>query len=1018
MKEAREGYGSGMEGEGGGEPANHPAFPATMRGDGSAPVGGIGTYTMLLDWSITGSSLLSQATTAMAPVTYFWEVYDISGAVGQSVAGPEGEELSPQAKLEQATATVAKKRLLKEDSAEGERVDPGEAGAAEFGVTERRKKEEKKKAAEEFDVALKERNVGDIALGLLNADPTLTAVSDVFRLGADAVGYLSDVAGGYSQERGIPWSRTGVFAVRCVAQPRRLEFDDGSVIRRPPSIAVKVVQVKTLEDLTADKQTEIEADDELKRLVQNMLDATEDPEERESLAKSLADIELRTTAGADKVIEAAIAKKKQDLAEAEASGNPFRIRDEKNALEVLEKQLKLTKRLKGDEVIVRPRATLVSDLTGQSYPLLLQMQIKASDDVFKATISDVTTKDGALYTGKGADPSKAAWNAARAMAADNSYGDGRIVFVMPSTGDPAIDPRSQTFSNAPGTGPQIIRKLEDMGKALAALALLVPGAGEVAMVIGAGVAANRLARKIAEDRLYPDADTALDIISVLSAAAVGVGAAARFKPVRLADGRLGIALTEGGMVAQRAADAAEALNYAGMVITTEKMMTDLKDLSRRELSGDISHAEARKLRLSMAADLAKQTGLSIASAAKARKLRAPEESHPSGGAKQKLDEPGPTAKSTPDAAETPTKTKPSAGEKVPATDKKIEAARVTPEEHPAHVDAGPFKKPAPGENVFEGISDGTKKMLKENPDLADALEQNPRAAKAMKLCGSDCFPKHATPDQIRRMETILADAEANGIQIANGRALRELMHGTKNVQELAIAISAVEARVRSKIADVTAKKGGAVPAGPDPSVREQVLADQAEAAGQGVRTEKADTGEVAPKGSVVIPRQFSNVKLSHDAGVEGGMQQAAKHGIKVDDWNNPQQHIGLYGQGIDAVGKPPGGAPGKVILEWKGEGSPLSPGQMTPEWVGSRIAILKNLGDPMADTLLDAAKKGQLTGRTYRTRIGEGGELIPRQEGPVRRYGWKRIEKAFNERLKLEQARTAAKAEKARKKGI
>jgi hypothetical protein len=104
-----------------------------------------------------------------------------------------------------------------------------------------------------------------------------------------------------------------------------------------------------------------------------------------------------------------------------------------------------------------------------------------------------------------------------------------------------------------------------------------------------------------------------------------------------------------------------------------------------------------------------------------------------------------------------------------------------------------------------------------------------------------------------------------------------------------------------------------------------------------------------------------------------------------------------------------------VILEWKGETSQLAPTQMTPEWVGQRIAILKHLGDPMADTLLAAAKAGQLSGRVYRTRVGPGGELIPRQDGPVRRYGWKNIEKAFNERLQKLEAQTAAKAAKAAK---
>ncbi len=156
-------------------------------------------------------------------------------------------------------------------------------------------------------------------------------------------------------------------------------------------------------------------------------------------------------------------------------------------------------------------------------------------------------------------------------------------------------------------------------------------------------------------------------------------------------------------------------------------------------------------------------------------------------------------------------------------------------------------------------------------------------------------------------------------------------------------------------------------------------------------------GEKAPEGTVKVPPQKSTVKLSHDAGVEGGMTAARRDGIAIRDWDNPQGHIGDYGRGFDSVGET--ASKRRVLLEWKGETSVLKGDQMQAKWVGRKLAQLHNEKDPIAMELLDAIRNKNLEGRVYRTRIGPGGRLEASMEGVPRIYDYDEVMDAFTKEL-------------------
>jgi hypothetical protein len=69
-------------------------------------------------------------------------------------------------------------------------------------------------------------------------------------------------------------------------------------------------------------------------------------------------------------------------------------------------------------------------------------------------------------------------------------------------------------------------------------------------------------------------------------------------------------------------------------------------------------------------------------------------------------------------------------------------------------------------------------MLKANPTLRRALARNPRAAQALKLCNTPCFPSNATVPQIRRINDLLARAERAGVAVDIDR-LRRHLHASR-----------------------------------------------------------------------------------------------------------------------------------------------------------------------------------------------------------------------------------------------
>jgi hypothetical protein len=167
----------------------------------------------------------------------------------------------------------------------------------------------------------------------------------------------------------------------------------------------------------------------------------------------------------------------------------------------------------------------------------------------------------------------------------------------------------------------------------------------------------------------------------------------------------------------------------------------------------------------------------------------------------------------------------------------------------------------------------------------------------------------------------------------------------------------------------------------------------------------------------------ANIRESERLGTMGGKEQAEKEGIKVRDWNTPQQWKGEFGKGPDSLGDR---GDKRLILENKGGGTHRlgvsnNVVEMSNEWAGRKIAELEAVGDTAtAADLLQAARDGRLQGAVYWTRELQGGLTTTRvrsyqlrdqltneniSESGLIQYSYTKVERAYRARLtELQQA--------------
>jgi hypothetical protein len=492
---------------------------------------------------------------------------------------------------------------------------------------------------------------------------TTAPLSAIFSLGGWLVSSIASFFDLSDEvDKNIPFpNHDGYFMVRCVAQPRPKGSDDHPRVRMP-SVAIRIVEIKEIQKQTGDElksqNTNLQAVIvELLLNYQNTTDATQlkalkeqlevkvqeaaqsnssflndqiasleklgqeearPKDQKDRIAELLIILKQGISPGAgliSAIIEKQIVIKKQELELAKKSGDPIKIREVKDELEQLERRGE-TAQLREAEMgqgsanpIIRPQAVFVNEEDGRTIPLLIEVAAdpeKHTTRGYTMRLSDVGTAEGDTYSAIGPSKEKALLNVLKEYAGHFPYGRGYISVQMPASSPYGVTQPVIIRCNPHDTA-QASEKLDQLLKVLAIVGIFVPVVGQAVMAVAVASAAYKMLYRVNNHTFAWDTGTVLDVLTIIGGVASGISG--------IAGSRLVIAKNLFAVVPEseematwvsrlskfvKVIDFVEsAANNVSYMIGSMESVQKYLSIQRDELSGKISHSEARFQRANM-----------------------------------------------------------------------------------------------------------------------------------------------------------------------------------------------------------------------------------------------------------------------------------------------------------------------------------------------------------------------------------------------------------------------------------
>ena len=615
--------------------ATHPPFPARLEGPQQEVKRGTGTYRMVLDYAATTAEPLLQIAYHMNYVQHHWELFNITDIVKNGL-GKAGEKEAGRTSAA-AAQIVRKVDVLREEEkkARATVVDPN----AEVGTLDAAKRRGEQMAeelaAEEQMARAQLRDPAAAAEGgsafdvvtrylanQLNLE--LLDVSSITAAGGFAVGALSDLLTGPTSEQEIPFpNKEGYYMIRCIAQPT--PRGPGGSERRAASVATRIVQVRNAEAMAKDVLGEPEA---AIMELQVQKEQARTAEEKATIDEKIKDAQLEATG--DSV--ALLKKRLDDITAQQDAATGYRKARLQREVEQLQLRYDQAQERRKDTVgpHYRPRAVFVSQVTGETYPLLLDLSELSVAKGKRVRLVDLTRSDSAPIDRNGATLEHAVKNAFRELGSHGGLGRGKLAIRMPEDFPGSLP--EYVLSTADESTAVVKRRLQDLASTLLILGLFVPGVGELAAGLGAAVAAARIIERALDGTFRVDAEFVNDSLAILGAAAQGARYIGKLRVMN--SGNAFVAAEEkadlAGMV--KAAVAFEAgrktgqtlealstlVNMGGLMWGNVMVLQQLGELADQELAG-MSHSEARRRRAEILLGALRDNSIMFAGIARARK---------------------------------------------------------------------------------------------------------------------------------------------------------------------------------------------------------------------------------------------------------------------------------------------------------------------------------------------------------------------------------------------------------------
>jgi len=635
----------------------YPAITANIHGLATQPVGGTGIYTMNMHYSESARDLLGQVAWAFLPVAYHWEVWNVTGAHDV-----------------QARDTAIRQGDLAGGSNGGQAVGRFEGTSANFERASEALEQRPAEIRRDRDEAMREGRYADVIANELN--DVLLPLEVISTYGGQLIDAFSDTFSD-ARERQIPWREEGTYIVRCIAviEPNA----DPDQAMRAPSVATQVVQVRNLQSIASEELDRASADvAELELRLQLLELLPEDHPDRALIPLILQQLEERNLVASGlttEIIEYRLTQAREALARRrveasyllEAGLHDSRVYALERQVEELEDQLALARERLSEinqatgASAYRVHAVLVSEVTGQTYPMILQIgEPQLVDGEWQCMLSDVTSRDGGTYVGVAsqneANPNSAAtlaiWEAIERFSGAAGFGKGALSIRLPSNGwfsqlddddrERVVESRERDWTSAQA-------RLEELGTAIALLGLVVtsPVLGIAGGLLSASLAGSRIAQRISNGTFRWDSQTTGDIIDIVGFAAsmVGAGSIGALNKVddaasaavavpnssRRVRGFFLRTAQAGLQATRRTADVVEELSdIAGVIHCNAETAANLISISNAVASGQMSATEGRRARARTISGAIQSNGLTIASRVRsAQAPHAPESDAPS-----------------------------------------------------------------------------------------------------------------------------------------------------------------------------------------------------------------------------------------------------------------------------------------------------------------------------------------------------------------------------------------------------
>jgi hypothetical protein len=468
-----------------------------------------------------------------------------------------------------------------------------------------------------------------LALELMPVSAIVTAIGSGIR-------WLADVFAGERKQMDIPWDKEGTFLVRVITTPRVGHDREGNEVIRPSSVASVVVEVVAMERMVKEA---LDAPDADVKEAENALKKAQDakPQDANKIKELTARLEIKRLEAAGD--PEALLLKKIEVKEAElkdvkkkwegfANGPIYKVEHE---IDLLKERLKIyrlqeSRRKDGQTMAppIRLNAQLISEVTGQTYPLLLTAGPMADDQQWNDDreasdhhwkVLDATGEDGKGFDGFGTTPSAALMSALKKFGNSAQYGRGTIGVRIPpnvplengAIRDVRVESSNADWAIARG-------RIDDLVATLAALGLIVASAGTAAAVIGAVAAGARLIDRLYNGTLRLDAAAVTDVLAVLGGAGAIAQEVAALRVQKFGDDMFALMksgaateaeITEASAAMRGAANLArgielanEAINYSSVVWGNVTFLNDMLEIAQLENQDPpgITHSEARRRR--------------------------------------------------------------------------------------------------------------------------------------------------------------------------------------------------------------------------------------------------------------------------------------------------------------------------------------------------------------------------------------------------------------------------------------